>query len=113
MGVLIKNMEFFLYLSIFLVGGLGFCLGALFSPRIKSLKADLKYTEGKLHRERQNNQEANDDKGFDLTSLLNGGGLSDIIKLVKDNPDIIKNVLGNLGNNNQPSNQNNGLNDMR
>jgi len=73
----------------------------------------LKYTEGKLHRERQNNQEANDDKGFDLTSLLNGGGLSDIIKLVKDNPDIIKNVLGNLGNNNQPSNQNNAINDMR
>ena len=59
MGALIKNVEFFLYLSIFLVGGLGFCLGSLFSPRIKSLKADLKYTEGKLHRERQNNQEAN------------------------------------------------------
>ena len=113
MGALIKTVEFFLYLSIFLVGGLGFCLGSLFSPRIKSLKADLKYTEGKLHRERQNNQEANDDKGFDLTSLLNGGGLSDIIKLVKDNPDIIKNVLGNLGNNNQSSNQNNALNDMR
>ena len=106
-------MEIFLYLSIILIGGLGFCLGSLFSPRIKSLKADLKYTEGKLHRERQNNQEAKQEQGFDLTSLLNGGGLTDIIKLVKDNPDIIKNVLGNLGGNNSPNNQNNSLSDMR
>ena len=59
-------MEIFLYLSIILIGGLGFCLGSLFSPRIKSLKADLKYTEGKLHRERQNNKEAKDEQGFDL-----------------------------------------------
>ena len=41
-----------------------------------------------------------------------GGGLSDIIKLVKDNPDIIKNVLGNLGTNN-PSNNQNSLSDLR
>jgi|TARA_B100001750_G_C15515238_1_gene606622 hypothetical protein len=106
-------VEIFLYLSIILIGGLGFCLGSLFSPRIKTLKADLKYTEGKLHRERQNNKEAQQDQGFDLTSLLNGGGLSDIIKLVKDNPDVIKNVLGNLGSNNPPNNQNNSLSDLR
>ena len=106
-------MEIFLYLSIILIGGLGFCLGSLFSPRIKSLKADLKYTEGKLHRERQNNKEAKDEQGFDLTSLLNGGGLPDIIKLIKDNPDVIKNVLGNLGGNTQPNNQNNSLSDLR
>ena len=106
-------MEIFLYLSIILIGGLGFCLGSLFSPRIKSLKADLKYTEGKLHRERQNNKEAKDEQGFDLTSLLNGGGLTDIIKLIKDNPDVIKNVLGNLGGNTQPNNQNNSLSDLR
>ena len=105
-------MEVFLYLTIILVGGLGFTLGSLFSPRIKSLKADLKYTEGKLHRLRQDQKEAKEEQGFDLTSLLNGGGLSDIIKLVKDNPDIIKNVLGNLGQNNQQNNQNS-LSDLR
>jgi hypothetical protein len=106
-------VEVFLYLTIILVGGLGFTIGSLFSPRIKSLKADLKYTEGKLHRLRQDQKEAKEEQGFDLTSLLNGGGLSDIIKLVKDNPDIIKNVLGNLGqNNNQPNNQNS-LSDLR
>ena len=106
-------MEIFLYLSIILIGGLGFCLGSLFSPRIKTLKADLKYTEGKLHRERQNNKEAQQDQGFDLTSILNGGGLTDIIKLVKDNPDVIKNLLGNLGGNTQQNNQNNSLSDLR
>ena len=105
-------MEIFLYLTIILVGGLGFTVGSLFSPRIKSLKADLKYTEGKLHRLRQDQKEAKEEQGFDLTSLLNGGGLSDIIKLVKDNPDIIKNVLGNLGTNN-PSNNQNSLSDLR
>lgn len=88
------------------MGGLGFCIGALFSPRIKSLKQEIKYIEGKYHRLRQDNKDAIDDKGLDLTSLLSGGGLSDIIKLVKDNPDIIKNVLGNLGNNNNPNTQN-------
>mgnify|MGYP003146640463 CR=1 FL=1 len=92
-------MEFFLYLSIILVGGLGFCIGSLFSPRIKSLKQEIKYIEGKYHRLRQDNKDAKDEQGLDLNSILNGGGLTDIIKLVKDNPDIIKNVLGNLGNN--------------
>ena len=105
-------MEFFLYLSIVLVGGLGFCIGALFSPRIKSLKQEIKYIEGKYHRLRQDNKDAKEDQGLDLTSLLNGGGLSDIIKLVKDNPDIIKNVLGNLGQN-KANNQNNSLSDLR
>ena len=42
-----------------------------------------------------------------------GGGLTDIIKLIKDNPDVIKNVLGNLGGNTQPNNQNNSLSDLR
>ena len=77
------------------------------------MKRILKNTEGKLHRERQNNKEAKDEQGFDLTSLLNGGGLTDIIKLIKDNPDVIKNVLGNLGGNTQPNNQNNSLSDLR
>lgn len=99
-------MEFFLYLSIVLVGGLGFCIGALFSPRIKSLKQEIKYIEGKYHRLRQDNKDVQDEKGLDLSSLLSGGGLGDIIKLVKENPDIIKNVLGNLGNNNNPNTQN-------
>ena len=105
-------MEIFLYLTVILVVGLGFTLGSLFSPRIISLKADLKYTEGKLHRERQNNKDEKEEQGLDLTSLLNGGGLSDIIKLVKDNHDIIKNVLGNLGKN-KANNQNNSLSDLR
>ena len=99
-------MEIFLYLTVILVGGLGFTLGSLFSPRIKSLKAEIKYIEGKYHRLRQDNKDAKEEQGLDLTSLLSGGGLSDIIKLVKDNPDIIKNVLGNLGNNNQSNAQN-------
>ena len=94
------------------MGGLGFCIGALFSPRIKSLKQEIKYIEGKYHRLRQDNKDAKEDQGLDLTSLLNGGGLSDIIKLVKDNPDIIKNVLGNLGQN-KANNQNNSLSDLR
>ena len=55
-------MEIFLYLTVILVGGLGFTLGSLFSPRIKSLKADLKYTEGKLHRERQNNKDEKEEQ---------------------------------------------------
>jgi|TARA_R110002073_G_scaffold37618_2_gene108356 hypothetical protein len=99
-------VEFFLYLSIVLVGSLGFCIGALFSPRIKSLKQEIKYIEGKYHRLRQDNKDVQDEKGLDLSSLLSGGGLTDIIKLVKDNPDIVKNVLGNLGNNNTPGTQN-------
>lgn len=82
-----------------LVGGLGYTCGSWLSPRTKTLKNEIKYLEGKYHRLRQDIKDDKENQGFDLSSLLSGGGLQDIIKLVQDNPDIIKNLLGGLGQN--------------
>lgn len=88
-------IELFIIL-IGLVGGLAYCIGSWLSPRTKSLKAEIKYLEGKYHRLRQDkNIDAEQNKpAFDLASLLGGGGLGDIMTFVKDNPEILQKLLG-------------------
>jgi len=87
-----------------LVGGLGYCIGSWLSPRTKTLKGEIKYLEGKYNRLRQDVKDTKENEGFDLGSLLQNGGLSDIIGIIQKNPDIIQKFLGGLNQNQQKSN---------
>ena len=86
----------FILILVGLVGGLAYCIGSWLSPRTKSLKAEIKYLEGKYHRLRQDKTAEQDDKGLDLSSLLGGDLGKFIMNTVKENPDAIKNLLGSL-----------------
>lgn len=88
-------IELFIIL-IGLVAGLAYSIGSWLSPRTKSLKAEIKYLEGKYHRLRQDKTAEQDDKGLDLSSLLGGDLGKFIMNTVKENPDAIKNLLGSL-----------------
>ena len=89
------QIEFVLIL-VGLVGGLAYCVGSWLSPRTKSLKAEIKYLEGKYHRLRQDKTIEQDEKGLDLSSLLGGDIGKFLMNTVKENPDILKNLLGSL-----------------
>ena len=86
----------FILLFVGLCGGLCYCIGSWLSPRTKNLKAEIKYLEGKYHRLRQDKELDHEDKGLDLSSLLGGDLGKFIMTTVKENPDMIKNVLGSL-----------------
>jgi len=79
-----------------LVGGLAYSIGSWLSPRTKGLKAEIKYLEGKYHRLRQDKTAEQEDKGLDLSSLLGGDIGKFLMNTVKENPDVIKNLLGSL-----------------
>ena len=78
-----------------LSSSLFFFVGSFISPRTKNLKAEIKYLEGKYHRLRQD-QKNDDSGGFDLGSLIGGGGVGDILKFVEKNPDIIQKLMAAL-----------------
>lgn len=81
-----------------LVGGMGYVLGSAISPRNKNLKAEIKYLEGKYHRLRQDKAAQNEgnDQGFNLSGLL-GGDIGALIgDFVKNNPEVLQNLLGGL-----------------
>ena len=88
-------IELFIIL-IGLVAGLAYSIGSWLSPRTKSLKAEIKYLEGKYHRLRQDKNAEQEDKGLDLSSLLGGDIGKFLMNTVKENPDLIKNLLGSL-----------------
>ena len=81
-----------------LVGGMSYVLGSAISPRNKNLKAEIKYLEGKYHRLRQdkNIQNEENNQGFNLSGLLGGDIGSLIGEFVKNNPEVLQNLLGGL-----------------
>ena len=81
-----------------LVGGFCYILGSAISPRTKNLKNEIKYLEGKLYKKKQELKQEIEEKNdnFDLSSLLGGGGLGDILKFVEKNPDVINKLVSSL-----------------
>ena len=88
----------FIIILVGLVGGMCYVLGSAISPRNKNLKAEIKYLEGKYHRLRQDKNIQNEDsnQGFNLSGLLGGDIGSLIGDFVKNNPEVLQNLLGGL-----------------
>ena len=88
----------FIIIFIGLASGLSYVLGSAISPRTKNLKAEIKYLEGKYHRLRQDKSAEQEEQGqgFNLGSLFGGDVGQLIADFVKNNPEVIQNLLGGL-----------------
>ena len=88
----------FIVILIGLASGLSYVLGSAISPRTKNLKAEIKYLEGKYHRLRQDKSAEQEDQnqGFNLSGLLGGDVGQLIAEFVKNNPEVIQNLLGGI-----------------
>lgn len=90
-------------------GALGFLVGQWISPSAKAYREELLVQKGRIKylnqqlRETIGEEQASPDLGGlggalgSLVGGTSGSGIGEIIKLVADNPDLLKNILGSLG----------------